>query len=99
MTGDCHVRICEGRGVRLPPATRPPPPMLSGRSSYCSQPPESNSRHLSRIVPVTRSQVELTRAPDGALQDPHAVASKEGVEGTGELGVAIADEEGRRTQV
>ncbi len=23
MTGDCHVRICEGRGVRLPPATRP----------------------------------------------------------------------------
>jgi len=22
MTGDCHVRICEGRGVRFPPATR-----------------------------------------------------------------------------
>ena len=22
MTGDCHVRICGGRGVRFPPATR-----------------------------------------------------------------------------
>ena len=22
MTGDCHVRFCESRGVRLPPATR-----------------------------------------------------------------------------
>ena len=22
MTGDCHVRICEGRGVKFPPATR-----------------------------------------------------------------------------
>ena len=22
MTGDCHVRICEGRRVKLPPATR-----------------------------------------------------------------------------
>ena len=24
MTGDCHVRICEGRRVKLPPATRQP---------------------------------------------------------------------------
>ena len=24
MTGDCHVRFCERRGVRFPPATRPP---------------------------------------------------------------------------
>jgi hypothetical protein len=22
MTGDCHVRFCERRGVRIPPATR-----------------------------------------------------------------------------
>jgi hypothetical protein len=22
MTGDCHVRFCESRGVRFPPATR-----------------------------------------------------------------------------
>ena len=25
MTGDCHVRFCERRGVRLPPATHPKP--------------------------------------------------------------------------
>jgi hypothetical protein len=23
MTGDCHVRFCERRGVRFPPATHP----------------------------------------------------------------------------
>ena len=23
MTGDCHVRFCEGLGVKLPRATRP----------------------------------------------------------------------------
>ena len=26
MTGDCHVRFCESRGVRFPPATHPTPP-------------------------------------------------------------------------
>ena len=28
MTGDCHVRICGSRGVRIPPATR----LSSGRA-------------------------------------------------------------------
>ena len=30
MTGDCHVRFCESRGVRLPPATRHCPPTVTG---------------------------------------------------------------------
>ena len=33
MTGDCHVRFCERRGVRFPPATHP------GESAGCSQAP------------------------------------------------------------
>ena len=28
MTGDCHVRFCESRGVRFPPATHQTPPSV-----------------------------------------------------------------------
>ena len=46
------------------------------------------------MVPITRSQMALARgARTGGLDGPGALCGEDGVEGSGELGVAIADEE------
>ena len=48
MTGDCHVRFCESRGVRFPPAThqdtrRSPPGSPAIPASTCTTPPPTRS--------------------------------------------------------
>ena len=45
------------------------------------------------MVPITRSQMALARGLDRGADDPDGVGDEDGVEGGGELGVAIADEE------
>jgi len=52
------------------------------------------SRHSRRTVPITRSSMALApRCPDRARDDPCALCGEDGVEASGEPGVAIADEE------
>ena len=49
MTGDCHVRICEGRRVKLPPVTRhsatgPDLGFYAARSYSLMRPPRTGQR-------------------------------------------------------
>ena len=39
MTGDCHVRFCESRGVRFPPATHQRPSRVYLRSTVIAPTP------------------------------------------------------------
>ena len=45
------------------------------------------------MVPTTRSQIAFARGAWTGLDDPGALGGEDGVEGDGELGVPIADEE------
>ncbi len=68
MTGDCHVRICEGRGVRLPPATRP-----SSRTRFLTA--SSGRIHLAAHDPRMLSdladacEAELLEQLDGSAEE------------------------------
>jgi len=53
-----HVRICEGRGVKFPPATRHPrpprtTPILNGPAADVTpEPPRIGPSHTIRLIPV-----------------------------------------------
>jgi RNA-directed DNA polymerase len=60
MTGDCHVRFCERRGVRLPPATHPgassvPAETLAYRARSGSVGAEGLARRLAKLSPFRRN--------------------------------------------
>ncbi len=57
MTGDCHVRICEGRGVQSPPATRLFRP-VRWRTRWSLHLASSRARR----VPGSGSQIAGTRS-------------------------------------
>jgi len=59
MTGDCHVRFCERRGVRIPPATR-----LNNdvHAHVARQRPDTKAELLEMTVAYLRTRtVEIVR--------------------------------------
>ncbi len=74
MTGDCHVRFCESRGVRFPPATQPVrqiggasgPPTRAGvlQTNLPTCPSRCNHRP-SRLCPGTNTVATLHGHPKG----------------------------------
>ena len=54
MTGDCHVRICEGLGVKFPWATRPDD---LGCVSFMSKP----NQIICFMNPIYFKKIELTK--------------------------------------
>ena len=71
MTGDCHVRFCESRGVRFPPATHQTPP--TSRELAGPPPPLPRALHADlRVVDQpSRTVVLPPHHPETPSRHPH----------------------------